>query len=98
MGEISAARTTTPGGELVAPEVAGADLRSDLTTSLTPRLRDLFLAAVGGKGNGGVSAMVEIGGNAWSCAERRRGAGKRGGAAHTFLHALQHFLAHLLIC
>lgn len=54
MGEMSAARTTTPwgsGGEegsllVVVAVVEVGDLRSDLTTSLTPRLRVLFLAAV----------------------------------------------------
>ena len=45
MGEISAARTTTPDGVEVLEAVAGADLRRDLTTSLTPRLRDLCFAA-----------------------------------------------------
>jgi hypothetical protein len=43
MGEISAARTTTPGEEvLLAP---WGDFRSALTTSLTPRFRVLFFAA-----------------------------------------------------
>ena len=45
IGEMSAARTTMPGGEAVVEVVAGVDLRRLLTTSLTPRLRDLFLAA-----------------------------------------------------
>lgn len=45
-GEMSPAMTTTPGKE-VLPGAEGADLRSVLTTSLTPRLRVLFLAAVG---------------------------------------------------
>ena len=45
MGDISAARTTMPGGGETVVFVARADLRRDLTTSLTPRLRVLFLAA-----------------------------------------------------
>lgn len=44
MGEISAARTTMPCGE-ERVEVDG-DFRTDLTTSLTPRLRILDLAPV----------------------------------------------------
>ena len=35
-----------PGGVAVVDVVEGADFRRDLTTSLTPRLRDLFFAAV----------------------------------------------------
>lgn len=38
-----------PGGDEVVEVVAGADLRRALTTSLTPRLRDLFLAAAEGR-------------------------------------------------
>ena len=45
MGEISAARTTMPWGE-ERVEVLG-DLRMDLTTSLTPRLRHLDFAPIG---------------------------------------------------
>lgn len=50
MGEMSAARMTMAGGSPVLPAavvVAAAvlDLRRDLTTSLTPRLRDLFFVA-----------------------------------------------------
>jgi hypothetical protein len=48
MGDMSAASTTTPWGSDVSPPLAATpvgDLRSDFTTSLTPRLRDLFLAA-----------------------------------------------------
>lgn len=44
MGEISAARITTPGA-MVLPAPWG-DFRSALTTSLTPRLRVLFFAAI----------------------------------------------------
>jgi len=36
-------------------EVEGGDLRRDLTTSFTPRLRDLFLAA-GEKKRGGLES------------------------------------------
>lgn len=60
MGDMSAASTTTPWGSGIASVPALADLvvvvvvevtpvgdlRRDLTTSLTPRLRDLFFAAV----------------------------------------------------
>lgn len=58
MGEMSAASTTTPWGRgapspLDKAVVPVGDLRSDLTTSLTPRLRDLFFAAVEG-GAGGI--------------------------------------------
>ncbi len=42
MGLMSAARTTTPMGD---EEVVAVDLRSALTTSLTPRLRVRFAAA-----------------------------------------------------
>jgi hypothetical protein len=35
-----------PGGVAVVEVVDGADFRRDLTTSFTPRLRDLFFAAV----------------------------------------------------
>lgn len=42
IGEISAARITTPGAECAAP---CGDFRRALTTSLTPRLRVLFFAA-----------------------------------------------------
>ena len=47
IGEMSAARTTMAGGSPL-PAVAAAvlDLRRDLTTSFTPRLRDLFFVAV----------------------------------------------------
>ena len=50
MGDMSAARTTIPMGIGLPAEdvvVLGPveDFRSDLTTSLTPLLRDLFLAA-----------------------------------------------------
>lgn len=45
MGEISAARMTTPGIVLFEVAAPDGDLRSDLTTSLTPRLRVLFFAA-----------------------------------------------------
>ncbi len=47
MGEMSAASMTMAGGSAL-PAVAAAvlDLRRDLTTSLTPRLRDLFFVAV----------------------------------------------------
>lgn len=48
MGEMSAARTTMLRGcccGVAVVEVEGGDLRRDLTTSFTPRLRDLFLAA-----------------------------------------------------
>lgn len=47
MGEMSAARMTMPGGLEMVDE-AGALIsifRTDLTTSLTPRFRVLFLAA-----------------------------------------------------
>lgn len=52
IGEISAAKTTIPGG---GEEDVVGDFRSALTTSLTPRLRDLDAAAVEGitKGSGG---------------------------------------------
>lgn len=43
IGEMSAARTTIPE---FAPAAPVGDLRSALTTSFTPRFRDLFLAAV----------------------------------------------------
>lgn len=43
MGEMSAARTTMPVG--VEEDVERGDLRSALTTSLTPRLSDLVNAA-----------------------------------------------------
>ncbi len=43
MGEISAARMTIPGAVVGAP---AGDLRRALTTSLTPRLRVLFFAAI----------------------------------------------------
>jgi len=43
MGEISAARITMPGKAVLA--APWGDFRSALTTSLTPRLRVLFLAA-----------------------------------------------------
>jgi len=49
MGEMSAARTTMPGGdgeEEEEDEGTLGDLRSALTTSLTPRLRHLLAAAV----------------------------------------------------
>lgn len=54
MGDMSAASTTMPWGRggsapPLPTDVAVApvgDLRRALTTSLTPRLRDLFLAAV----------------------------------------------------
>jgi hypothetical protein len=48
MGEMSAARMTMPGGlEIVLEEgPVGGSLRTDLTTSFTPRLSVLFLAAV----------------------------------------------------
>ena len=48
MGEMSAARTTMAGGSPPPAVMAAAalDLRRDLTTSLTPRLRDLFFVAV----------------------------------------------------
>lgn len=42
MGEISAARMTIPGG---GEEGVVGDFRRALTTSLTPRLRDLDAAA-----------------------------------------------------
>ncbi len=47
MGEISAASTTIAGGSAF-PALAAAvlDFRRDLTTSLTPRFRVLFLVAV----------------------------------------------------
>jgi hypothetical protein len=44
-GEMSPAMMTTPGKEVLEGDEAG-DLRRHLTTSLTPRLRVLFLAAV----------------------------------------------------
>ena len=45
MGEMSAARTTRPRADgVVARAVASGDLRSALTTSLTPRLSALFFA------------------------------------------------------
>ena len=46
IGEMSVARTTIPGG---GEEGVVGDFRSDLTTSLTPRLRDLDAAAVKGE-------------------------------------------------
>lgn len=46
MGEMSAARTTMPGG---GEEGVVGDLRRALTTSLTPRLRDFVAAAVKGE-------------------------------------------------
>lgn len=45
MGEMSAARMTTPIG-VVWAEVEGVDLRSALTTSFTPRFRVRCAAAV----------------------------------------------------
>ena len=49
MGEMSAAMTTMALGSLrVEAAPAAADLRSALTTSLTPRRRVLDLAAVEG--------------------------------------------------
>lgn len=45
IGEMSAARTTIPELALAAVAPVG-DLRSALTTSFTPRFRDLFLAAI----------------------------------------------------
>src|SRR5690606_8411589 len=48
IGEMSPARTTTPLGSEIGALAAGiGDLRSALTTSLTPRLRHLFTAARG---------------------------------------------------
>ena len=47
MGEMSAASMTMAGASpLPAMAAAVLDLRRDLTTSLTPRLRDLFFVAV----------------------------------------------------
>ena len=43
IGEISAARITTPGAVFATP---CGDFRSALTTSFTPRLRVLFFAAI----------------------------------------------------
>lgn len=51
MGDMSAARTTTPGG---GEEGVVGDFRNALTTSLTPRLRDLP-AAAGVRESDGVS-------------------------------------------
>jgi hypothetical protein len=45
MGEMSPAMMTMPGKARFVGEDAG-DLRRVLTTSLTPRLRALFLAAI----------------------------------------------------
>ena len=46
-GEMSAARMTTPMGSVMGAFAAGVGLlRRALTTSLTPRLRDLLTAAV----------------------------------------------------
>jgi hypothetical protein len=46
-GEMSAARITTPMGSVMGALAAGVGLlRRALTTSLTPRLRDLLTAAV----------------------------------------------------
>ena len=90
MGEMSAASTTTPAGVpvlLLPPEaeaVAGADLRSALTTSLTPRLRDLFFAAVG-------DGVVSRGFGIISCV------GPGGKGRRTLLHGLQHLLPRLLV-
>lgn len=44
IGEISAARITTPGA--VVLETPAGDFRKALTTSLTPLFRVLFLAAI----------------------------------------------------
>ena len=44
IGDMSAARMTIPGA-WSADDEGLLDLRRDLTTSLTPRLRDLFFAA-----------------------------------------------------
>ncbi len=58
MGEMSAARTTMPaGGEEEGTE---GDLRSALTTSLTPRLRDLDAAAVGGETREDMKASIAL--------------------------------------
>lgn len=47
MGEMSAARMTMPVGEVVAALAEGVgDFRRALTTSFTPRLSDLFTAAI----------------------------------------------------
>ena len=47
MGEMSAASMMMAGGSLLPAAAVAAvlDLRRDLTTSLTPRLRDLFFVA-----------------------------------------------------
>jgi len=45
IGEMSAARTTIPAFAAAAAAPVG-DLRSALTTSFTPRFKDLFFAAV----------------------------------------------------
>lgn len=45
MGEMSAASTTMPAGREEESVEAGGDFRSALTTSFTPRFRDLVAAA-----------------------------------------------------
>lgn len=53
IGEMSAAMTTTPRGSVTADDEGAevGDLRSALTTSLTPRLRVLCFAAANRSGH-----------------------------------------------